>query len=35
MKNIKIEIKWAIIFSVMVLLWMVLEKTVRTTRKIY
>lgn len=26
MKNIKIEIKWAIIFSVMVLLWMVLEK---------
>lgn len=26
MKNIKIELKWAIIFSVMVLLWMVLEK---------
>ena len=26
MKNIKIEFKWAIIFSVMVLLWMVLEK---------
>lgn len=26
MKNIKIEIKWAIIFSVMGLLWMVLEK---------
>ena len=26
MKNIKIEIKWAIIFSVIVLLWMVLEK---------
>ncbi|RYY29839.1 MAG: DUF4199 domain-containing protein [Chitinophagaceae bacterium] len=26
MKNIKIEIKWAIIFSVVVLLWMVLEK---------
>jgi hypothetical protein len=26
MKNIKIEIKWAIIFSVMALLWMVLEK---------
>lgn len=26
MKNLKIEIKWAIIFSVIVLLWMVLEK---------
>lgn len=26
MKNIKIEIKWAIIFSVVALLWMVLEK---------
>lgn len=26
MKNIKIEFKWAIIFSVMGLLWMVLEK---------
>ena len=26
MKNIRIEIKWAIIFSVMTLLWMVLEK---------
>ncbi len=26
MKNIKIEIMWAIIFSVMVLLWMLLEK---------
>lgn len=26
MKNIKIEIKWAIIFSLMGLLWMVLEK---------
>lgn len=26
MKNIKIEIKWAIIFSVVGLLWMVLEK---------
>ena len=26
MKNIKIEIKWAIIFTVMTLLWMVLEK---------
>lgn len=26
MKNIKIEIKWAIIFSIMGLLWMVLEK---------
>jgi hypothetical protein len=26
MKNIKIEIKWSIIFSIMVLLWMVLEK---------
>lgn len=26
MKNIKIEIKWAIIFSIMVLAWMVLEK---------
>lgn len=26
MKNIKIEIKWAIIFSLVVLLWMVLEK---------
>jgi hypothetical protein len=26
MKNIKIEIKWAIIFSLMVLLWMLLEK---------
>lgn len=26
MKNIKIEIKWAIIFSLIVLLWMLLEK---------
>jgi len=26
MKNIKIEIKWAIIFTLMTLLWMVLEK---------
>lgn len=26
MKNVKIEIKWAIIFSIMTLLWMVLEK---------
>jgi hypothetical protein len=26
MGNIKIEIKWAIIFSVMTLLWMLLEK---------
>ncbi len=26
MKNVKIEFKWAIIFSVVVLLWMVLEK---------
>ncbi|WP_209329062.1 DUF4199 domain-containing protein [Lunatimonas salinarum] len=26
MKNLKIELKWAIIFSVVVLLWMVLEK---------
>ncbi|MFN8257850.1 MAG: hypothetical protein U0W24_19290 [Bacteroidales bacterium] len=26
MKSIKIEIKWAIIFSVVALLWMVLEK---------
>jgi hypothetical protein len=26
MKNIKIELKWAIIFSIMALLWMVLEK---------
>lgn len=26
MKNIRIEIKWAIIFSIMGLLWMVLEK---------
>jgi len=26
MKSIKIEIKWAVIFSVMVLLWMLLEK---------
>jgi len=26
MKNIKIEIKWAIIFSIMTLLWMLLEK---------
>lgn len=26
MKNIKIEFKWAVIFSIMVLLWMVLEK---------
>ncbi|MCS4434765.1 DUF4199 domain-containing protein [Aquiflexum gelatinilyticum] len=28
MKNIKIEIKWAIIFAIMTLLWMVLEKAV-------
>jgi hypothetical protein len=26
MKNIKIEIKWAVIFSIVALLWMVLEK---------
>lgn len=26
MKNIKIEIKWALIFSIMVLFWMLLEK---------
>ncbi len=26
MKNIKIELKWAILFSLMTLLWMVLEK---------
>jgi hypothetical protein len=26
MKNLKIEIKWAIIFSLMSLLWMLLEK---------
>lgn len=26
MKNIKIEFKWAVIFSIMTLLWMVLEK---------
>ena len=26
MKNIKIEVKWAILFSLMTLLWMVLEK---------
>jgi len=26
MKNIRIEIKWAVIFSIMSLLWMVLEK---------
>jgi len=26
MKNIKIEIKWAVIFSIMTLLWMVLER---------
>lgn len=26
MKNLKIEIKWAILFSIMTLLWMVLEK---------
>ncbi len=26
MKNIKLEIKWAVIFTVMALLWMVLEK---------
>ena len=26
MKNIKIEFKWAIIFTIMTLLWMVLEK---------
>lgn len=26
MRNIKIEIKWAVIFSVMALLWMILEK---------
>jgi hypothetical protein len=26
MKNIKIEIKWAVIFSLMTLLWMVLER---------
>lgn len=28
MKNIKIEIKWAIIFALMTLLWMVLERSV-------
>jgi len=28
MKNIKLEIKWAIVFSVLVLLWMRLEKLV-------
>ncbi|MBU2526511.1 MAG: DUF4199 domain-containing protein [Bacteroidetes bacterium] len=28
MKNLKIEIKWAIIFSVVALLWMLLEKIV-------
>jgi len=28
MKNLKIEIKWAIIFSVIGLLWMFLEKLV-------
>jgi hypothetical protein len=28
MKNIKIEIKWAVIFAIMSLLWMVLEKAV-------
>lgn len=28
MKNIKIEIKWAIIFALMTLLWMVLERVV-------
>ena len=28
MKNLKIEIKWAIIFALMTLLWMVLEKAV-------
>jgi len=28
MKNLKIEIKWAIIFSVVALLWMLLEKLV-------
>ena len=26
MKNIKIEVKWALIFSIVGLLWMVLEK---------
>ncbi|HLT88213.1 MAG TPA: hypothetical protein VKZ57_11530 [Sphingobacterium sp.] len=26
MKNISIEIKWAVLFSIMTLLWMVLEK---------
>lgn len=26
MKNVKIEIKWAIIFSIMTLIWMLLEK---------
>ncbi|MDY0089018.1 MAG: hypothetical protein RBR78_01495 [Flavobacteriaceae bacterium] len=26
MKNLKIEIKWAVIFSLMMLLWMLLEK---------
>ncbi len=26
MKNIRIEIKWAILFSIMTLLWMILEK---------
>lgn len=28
MKNIKIELKWAIVFVVMMLLWMVMEKVV-------
>jgi hypothetical protein len=28
MKNVKIELKWAIVFSVMMLLWMLLEKIV-------
>ena len=27
MKNIKIEFKWAIIFTIMTLVWMLLEKT--------
>jgi len=27
MKNIKIEVKWAIIFTIIVLVWMLLEKT--------
>lgn len=26
MKNIKIEVKWAVLFSIMVLVWMLLEK---------